>query len=302
MMTFVTLFLTFGQKNKTTFLGSMTIIYSISELRSYISSSKKAGKSIGFVPTMGALHEGHIDLVKKAKAENDLAVVSIFVNPTQFNNAEDLKKYPRTLEDDCKMLEKAHCDLVFAPTPEEMYPELPRMKFDFGTLETVMEGKFRPGHFNGVGIVVAKLFHLTQPTRAYFGRKDIQQVAVIKRMVADLSFDVQLIACPTIRENDGLAMSSRNRRLSAEGRQKAPKVYESLLLAKSFLENGNSSKETQQKITAFFNEFPEFTLEYFEIADFSTLESIEKHSKEGETAICIAIFLDGVRLIDNIVI
>lgn len=279
----------------------MKVLSTIAETQHYLKNLQKEGKSIGFVPTMGALHEGHIALVRRSKNENDISVCSIFVNPTQFNNAEDLKKYPRTLEADCQLLETADCDVVFAPSAEEMYPVMPLLKFDFGNLETVMEGKFRPGHFNGVGIVVAKLFHIVKPDRAYFGLKDLQQVAVISRMVNDLSFDLALIPCPTIRESDGLAMSSRNRRLTEEGRKLAPKVYESLLLAKRELEEGQTAEEVKVKIEKFFSHYPEFSLEYIEISDFDTLEPINQCIKTGKTAICIAIFLDGVRLIDNVV-
>lgn len=200
----------------------MHIFNTISETQQYLKAQQRAGKTIGFVPTMGALHAGHISLIERAKTENDLAVCSIFVNPTQFNNSDDLKKYPRTLERDCEMLRPVGCDVVFAPSAEEMYPSLPQLKMDFGTLETIMEGKFRPGHFNGVGIVVSKLFNIVKPDKAYFGLKDLQQVAVIRRMVQELSFDLEIIPCPTLRETDGLAMSSRNTRLSPEARALAP--------------------------------------------------------------------------------
>lgn len=279
----------------------MEIFSTISETQKYLKEVQRAGKTIGFVPTMGALHEGHLELVRKAKAHNDVAVCSIFVNPTQFNNPEDLKKYPRTLEADCELLLSAGCDLVFAPTADEMYPQLPVMKFNFGNLETVMEGKFRPGHFNGVGIVVSKLFNIVKPDKAYFGLKDLQQVAVINRMVIDLSFDLELIPCPTVREADGLAMSSRNRRLSEKGRELAPKVYESLCLAKKELSEGKSSEEVKVTIQDFFKHYPAFELEYIEISDFESLEPIKEKGTEGKTAICMAIFLEGVRLIDNIV-
>jgi pantoate--beta-alanine ligase len=249
---------------------------------------------------MGALHAGHISLIEKSKAENELTVCSIFVNPTQFNNPEDLKKYPRTLEKDSEMLEKAGCDVVFAPSAEEMYPSLPTMKFDFGNLETVMEGKFRPGHFNGVGIVVSKLFHIIKPQKAYFGMKDIQQVAVIRRMVADLSFDLEIIPCETLRETDGLAMSSRNTRLSPEARKLAPQVYKGLNIGKDILIKTKDVNQSKDAVNQHFKQFPEFNLEYFEIADFDTLESIKTYNPNKKVAFCIAIFLDGVRLIDNL--
>jgi pantoate--beta-alanine ligase len=279
----------------------MQIFYTINETLNYLKNQQKAGKTIGFVPTMGALHAGHISLIESSKKENDLTVCSIFVNPTQFNNPEDLKKYPRTLEKDCEMLDTAQCDVVFAPAAEEMYPALPKLTFDFGSLETVMEGKFRPGHFNGVGIVVSKLFHIVKPDKAYFGLKDLQQVAVIRRMVSDLSFDLEIIPCPTLREADGLAMSSRNMRLSAEARALAPHIHQLLILAKEKLQSGESSETTRVFAADYFSNYPEFTLEYLEIADFDTLDPIAQAHTPGKTAICIAAFLGGVRLIDNIV-
>jgi pantoate--beta-alanine ligase len=277
----------------------MLIFNSIKETQTYL---KSQNKTIGFVPTMGALHAGHLSLIERSKSENDLTVCSIFVNPTQFNNPEDLKKYPRTLESDCEMLESVGCDVVFAPSAEEMYPNLPTLKMDFGNLEHIMEGKFRPGHFNGVGIVVAKLFHIVKPNRAYFGQKDIQQVAVIRRMVRDLSFDLEIIPCPTLRENDGLAMSSRNMQLTTEERKIAPEVYKSLTLAKEFLLTKKSISETQLAVNQHFMKFSAFRMEYFEIVDFDSLEPLESFDKNKKTAICIAIFLGNVRLIDNIVI
>jgi pantoate--beta-alanine ligase len=279
----------------------MVIIENISETTEFLKNQIKNGKSIGFVPTMGALHQGHIALVEKAKLENDIVVCSIFVNPTQFNNPEDLKKYPRTLEEDCKMLQVAGCDLVFAPSAEEMYEETPVLKIDFGYLEQILEGKFRPGHFNGVGIVVSKLFNIVKPTKAYFGQKDLQQVAVVKRLVKDLSFDLELIVCDTIRESDGLAMSSRNRRLSSSAREVAPKIFESLLIGQKYLFEGLNVEETKQKVVEWYENSPEFTLEYYEIVEADTLNPIEKKHEGQKTAIVIAAFLDGVRLIDNIV-
>lgn len=279
----------------------MQIFYTVAEVQHYLKTQQKAGKTIGFVPTMGALHTGHISLIDSSKQENDLTVCSIFVNPTQFNNPEDLKKYPRTLEKDWEMLEAAHCDVAFAPSAEEMYPSLPVLKFDFGNLETVMEGRFRPGHFNGVGIVVSKLFHIVKPDKAYFGLKDLQQVAVIRQMTNDLSFDAQIVPCPTLREVDGLAMSSRNMRLSAEARALAPHIHKLLLLTKQKLQDGATSADTQAFATAYFENYPEFELEYLEIADFDTLVPIALANAPGKTAVCIAAFLGGVRLIDNIV-
>jgi pantoate--beta-alanine ligase len=279
----------------------MKILNTIEETKSFLRKKIAEGKTIGFVPTMGALHAGHINLVERSVAANDVTVASIFVNPTQFNNPEDLKKYPRTLEHDCSLLQPAGCDVVFAPSAEEMYASLPKMKFDFGNLETVMEGAFRPGHFNGVGIVVSKLFHIVQPTRAYFGLKDLQQVAVIRRMVLDLSFDLEIVPCPTVRETDGLAMSSRNTRLSEEGRKYAPMVYQTLKVAQKALESGRSAQEAKTEATAFMAQNEAFTLEYIEVSDFENLQAVQQKQAIGQTAICIATFLDGVRLIDNVV-
>ena len=279
----------------------MKIFYSIAETQNYLKAQQKTGKTIGFVPTMGALHAGHISLIEASKQENSLTVCSIFVNPTQFNNPDDLKGYPRTLEKDSEMLLEVGCDVVFAPSAEEMYPSLPKIKLNFGSLENVMEGKSRPGHFNGVGIVVSKLFHIVKPDKAYFGLKDLQQVAVIRKMVSDFSFDLQIIPCATLREADGLAMSSRNMRLSVEARAMAPNIYKTLQLAKEKLQIGTSSKETLGLVNSFLSTIPAIELEYLEIADFDTLEPIEQAGTIGKTAVCIAAFLGGVRLIDNVV-
>ena len=277
----------------------MQTITTAAELK--IVREKMGSKTLGFVPTMGALHSGHIQLVKRALQENDLVICSVFVNPTQFNNPEDLKKYPRTLEADQAMLAEAGCHYLYAPTVEAMYPSMPALRIDFGTLEHIMEGKFRPGHFNGVGIVVAKLFNMVQATKAYFGQKDIQQVAVVKRLINDLSFPVKLVVCDTIREADGLAMSSRNRRLSEAARAEASQIYASLQLGKKLLTDGKTSEQVKQEIADFYAQRPNFTLEYYEITDFATLESIPARLPGKSTAIIIAVFLEGVRLIDNLV-
>ncbi len=279
----------------------MKIISSISALKTILRQEGASGKSIGFVPTMGALHAGHINLVERSKKENDLTVTSIFVNPTQFNNPEDLKKYPKTLEHDCELLTPAGCDYVFAPSAEEMYANLPNLSFHFGNLETVMEGAFRPGHFNGVGIVVSKLFHIVQPTRAYFGLKDLQQVAVIRRLVHDLSFDLEIIPCETVRELDGLAMSSRNTRLMPEERGFAPQIYKTLQMAKYALLQGSSAKEAKDLAVDYLKKYPAFNLEYIEISDFDALQPLDTQNKKGKTAICIAAFIGSVRLIDNVI-
>ncbi|CAN1513387.1 PanC Panthothenate synthetase [Spirosomataceae bacterium] len=275
----------------------MKVFTTIVETQNYLKSNYP--KTVGFVPTMGALHEGHIALIMKSIAENELTVCSIFVNPTQFNNLDDLKKYPRTLEQDCEILQDAGCDIVFAPSAEEMYPASPSLKINFGYLEHIMEGKFRPGHFNGVGIVVAKLFNIVKPTKAYFGQKDVQQVAVINRLITDLSFDLKMVVCDTIREKDGLAMSSRNRRLSPEARGHATKIFQSMIIGQKLLLEGYSTFVVKNKVLDFYKENPQFKLEYYEIADFETLESIDELNPKRRTAIIVAAHLDGVRLIDN---
>ncbi len=280
----------------------MEIFHQISQIQEYLKKIEATGKTIGFVPTMGALHEGHASLVARSHNENDLTIASIFVNPTQFNNPEDLKKYPRTLLEDSQLLEKNGCDLLFAPSAEEMYQDWPKIQLNFGELENVMEGKFRKGHFNGVGIVVAKLFNIVKPDKAYFGLKDLQQVAVVNLLVKDLSFDLQIIPCATLREADGLAMSSRNRRLSTAARNKASKVYQSLKLGEEQLLRGVSPAQVQNDISTYFKQFPEFDLEYYEIVSFENLQAIKTYKTSEKTAICIAAYLDGVRLIDNILV
>ncbi len=279
----------------------MEIIKEPSELLKYIKRIKPEFKSIGFVPTMGALHQGHISLIECSKKENDFTICSIFVNPIQFNNAQDFILYPKNQEEDFKMLENAGCDLLFMPSAESMYAEEPRIKIDFGSLELVMEGKFRPGHFNGVAIVVAKLFHIVQPDISYFGQKDLQQYLIIKQMVKDLSFPIELRSCPVIREKDGLAMSSRNQRLTPKGRPIAAKLHESLLLASRLLEN-STVENTKAKIRDFYKNIKEIKLEYFEITDSETLMPIKDVKEHKGIAICVAAYIDGVRLIDNILI
>jgi pantoate--beta-alanine ligase len=266
-------------------------------LRPFLSTQK-----IGFVPTMGALHEGHLALASEAKKHNDIVVASIFVNPTQFNNANDLAKYPRTEDADAALLQSVGCDVLFAPYAEEMYPQPVRTSLDFGTLETVMEGAFRRGHFNGVGMVVAKLFHIVKPTRAYFGQKDLQQCLVIKQLIQDYSFDIELVIMPTIRETDGLAMSSRNRRLTAAQRQTAPKIYAALQQTAQLLQQGASISSAKEFYRQQIADEPTFSFEYFEIADLVSLATVTDLSKHTEVALCTAVFMDEVRLIDNLIV
>ena len=279
----------------------MQIFYSINTLQDYLKTQRKKGKSLGFVPTMGALHEGHLSLIQASKAQNDLTICSIFVNPTQFNNPQDLAVYPRTLEADCGMLESVKCDIVFAPNAHDMYPTLPNLKFDFGELERVMEGKFRPGHFNGVGIVVSKLFNIVQPDSAYFGQKDLQQCAIINRLVKDLSYNLTLNICPTQRETDGLAMSSRNRNLTPLQRKNAPEIYKALQKAVELLKDKKSTVSVKGFTTSYLDNIEGIEVEYFEISDFETLQPINELS-ERKTALCIAAFMGKTRLIDNIIV
>ena len=280
----------------------MEVFTSVQSLRKFLSQQRILNKTIGLIPTMGALHEGHISLLNSSTKENDISVCSIFVNPVQFTNQEDLAKYPRTLEADCALLEKAGCSAVFAPTVLEMYPAPPVLTFNFGTLETVMEGASRPGHFNGVGIVVSRLFNLVQPDRAYFGQKDLQQVSVIRQLIADLAFPLDLVICPTVREESGLAMSSRNQRLNQNETALASNIYKIISAVKDQLLGGGKIQEIKNSAQNQFSAIPEFTLDYIEIVDIKTLQPITELQSPGSTAICVAAFLGPVRLIDNIIL
>ena len=279
----------------------MQVFHTVQDLRKYLQALRLQGGSIGFVPTMGALHQGHLELVKQAKTENDYAVCSIYVNPTQFNNTEDLAKYPRILEADKALLESVACDILFAPSDAEMYPQPSLVKFHFGSLEEVMEGKFRSGHFNGVATIVSKLFHCVMPDRAYFGQKDLQQCLIVKCLVADLSFPLELIICPIVRESNGLAMSSRNRRLSPQEQEIATHLFKALQIAEKLLSSTPFDK-IRKEITTYLEQIPEIELEYFEIADGQTLQTLDTLNNNSSVALCIAAFVGGVRLIDNMLI
>ena len=279
----------------------MLLLSDRTSLKSYITDCRAAGRTIGFVPTMGALHQGHVSLLQIAKAQNDVVICSIFVNPTQFNNADDFTHYPKTLEPDLDKCRAAGCDAVFVPDVNEMYGKPTVLTFNFGPLEAVMEGAHRPGHFNGVATIVSKLFNMVQPTRAYFGQKDLQQFAIIQQLVRDLSFDIELVCCPILREEDGLAMSSRNVRLSAEERQLAPQIYQALLKGKEKLPAG-TIKEAVTAILAHLRQFPEITPEYAEVVNADTLQPVAHVSDARSLAICIAVQLGPVRLIDNVVV
>lgn len=275
----------------------MQVCQTITQIRAEI-KAHSATQAIGFVPTMGALHEGHLSLLRYAKQENELTVCSIFVNPTQFNNPEDLLKYPRTVEKDLDMLKNAGCDYVFMPSEREMYPSPLALSINFGRLETILEGTHRAGHFKGVGVVVAKLFNIIHPTAAYFGQKDLQQFLIIKQLVEHLNFDVKLKCCPIIREEDGLAMSSRNLRLTYEQRKKAPMIYEALQLTKNEILNGQTLHHAQATAIQFLNDLGVFEVEYLEIVDADTLGKPTKQN----LAICAAVRLGDIRLIDNLLI
>jgi len=277
----------------------MKIVNSIQELKRYLAEERQHNKQIGFVPTMGALHNGHLSLVKRCVEENDVCVVSIFVNPTQFNDKNDLATYPRTLDKDSALLEPAGCDYVFAPTETEMYPEPDTRTFDFGTVSAVMEGARRPGHFNGVTQIVSKLFYAVEPDNAYFGEKDFQQIAVIRAMVKQLNIPVKINACPILREDDGLALSSRNVRLTPEQRQKAPLIARTLKESTNFAA-GKSVQETIDYVVNTINADPVMRVEYYEIVDGITMESIKDWSDTEYAVGCITVYCGEVRLIDNV--
>ncbi|MEQ8906371.1 pantoate--beta-alanine ligase [Ekhidna sp.] len=278
----------------------MRHISSLGELKDTISGLKKNGKTIGFVPTMGALHEGHLSLIRKSKAQNDFSVVSIFVNPLQFNNTNDLDAYPRVLNEDLMLLKKHNVDLVFTPSEKDLYPSNPIVSIDFGPLSTKLEGKFRKGHFEGVGVVVSKFFHLVDPNRAYFGLKDLQQFILIRKMCEDLSFNCEVVGVETIREESGLALSSRNRRLSKEGLNTAAIIHRGLLAIKEGVEKREPLSKSMKKARALYQGKNDFELEYLEAIDPTTLDSVEEYFSLTELAICVAGYVEGVRLIDNL--
>jgi len=277
----------------------MKVCKNIKEINSAISALKEDGRTIGFVPTMGALHAGHLSLLGRSVHENDINVSSIFVNPIQFNNKQDLEKYPRTLEDDCSKLEKAGCDIVFAPSVEEMYPGEVIESYDFGELERVMEGAHRPGHFNGVAVVVKRLFDICMPHKAYFGEKDFQQLMIIKALVEQENIPVEVIGCPIIREPDGLAMSSRNVRLSLEERKIAPEIFKTLQWI------AHQARKEKVKVVLEgaenkLNALPGIKVEYIQLAEENTLLPLRKWGETAKARVFAALFLGDVRLIDNL--
>ena len=276
----------------------MKVLKSKKTLIDYVERQREMGKKIGFAPTMGALHEGHLSLYKAAKKENDEVISSIFVNPTQFNNPDDFQKYPKTLEKDLELLEKAGVDAVYVPNVEEMYPDgLNSKKYDFDGLENEMEGKYRPGHFDGVGTIVEELFRQVQPHNAYFGEKDYQQLAIIKKMVEKTKLPVKIHGVPTLREEDGLAMSSRNVRLTETQRKEATIIYETLEKVKEWFKV-ISLEEIKQRVTDIFRN-SNFELEYFVIADEEMLKEANAIDENKEYRAFIVAYAGEVRLIDN---
>jgi pantoate--beta-alanine ligase len=275
----------------------MLVIKTIEDLKDVLFRIRSNGKSVGFVPTMGALHEGHISLIKRAKAETEVVVCSIFVNPIQFNNSDDLLNYPRDLESDIFKIENL-VDLVFVPSQEEMYPEPPKENYSFGTLENVMEGASRPGHFKGVAIIVKKLLELISPDKAYFGEKDFQQLVIVQKLVKDYNLNTQIVACPIIREQNGLAMSSRNRRLTEHEFEMAGNINR--IIQESLKLINQPVKQIKSFVVSEITRIPEFTLDYFEIVDDKSLMNVESLDDCEGVVGCIALHLGSVRLIDNV--
>jgi len=264
----------------------MVLVHTVSELKSVIARQKESGALIGFVPTMGALHEGHLSLVRQAAEGTNFVVVSIFVNPTQFNDPEDLKKYPRDLDTDMKLLSTTPCNLVFAPSVDEVYPENDNRVFDFGNMGEVMEGKYRPGHFNGVAQVVSRLFDMVQPHKAYFGKKDFQQLAVIRSLVKQLKTDIEIISCPIVREPDGLAISAA---------LISKTLFEAIKMSKN-----NTVDKVKKWVINTIDENPFLTTEYFEIVDDDELMPVDEWDRKVNKTGCIAVNCGKVRLIDNV--
>ena len=279
----------------------MKVFSKIVDLQNALFDDRKQGKSIGFVPTMGALHEGHASLVRQSVKENDVTVVSVFVNPTQFNDKNDLKNYPRDLDADCRLLEACGCDYVLAPSVEEMYPTPDTRHFEYPPVSTVMEGAHRPGHFNGVCQVVSRLFYIVRPLRSYFGENDWQQIAVIKAMVRHLGIDVQIVECPIVRDSDGLARSSRNALLAPDERAIAPAIYKALSESVAYAKT-HTLKETHDKVVADINSVEGLDVEYFAIVDGNTLQDIANWEDSPYVVGCITVYCGKtpIRLIDHI--
>ena len=279
----------------------MKVLRTVGELQEAMKLHRDAGKTIGLVPTLGALHAGHISLMNRARGDNDIVVASVFVNPTQFNNPADLETYPRTEEADCRVLESAGVDYAFIPSVEEIYPEPDTRVFDLGEVAEVMEGAMRPGHFNGVAQIVSKLFAWVNPTRAYFGEKDFQQIAVIRRMAKLEGFNFEIVACPIVREADGLALSSRNVRLTPEQRAIAPAIHAVLSDSIAMAGAGKSVEEVKKSVISQIDAKPQMTTEYYEIVNPLTMQPAESWmTPDGPAVGCITVYCGDVRLIDNI--
>jgi pantoate--beta-alanine ligase len=278
----------------------MEIFKKIAPLKVYLGEIRRSGKTIGLVPTMGALHNGHIALINASRAQNSYTICSIYINPMQFNNTADFQKYPRSVEHDVKLLEAAGCDALFCPDNEDMYEGKSVLKFDFGDLDKVMEGKYRPGHFSGVALVVSKLFNIVNPDNAYFGQKDWQQFAVIQQVVIELKFGLTLHSIPTLRETDGLAMSSRNLRLNGMERQHATIFYNALRLAKEKLKKGEEIARVKRLVGEMVEKADGVKLEYFEVAESKSLKLLEAVDGVETPILCIAGYVGEVRLIDNL--
>jgi pantoate--beta-alanine ligase len=277
----------------------MQVFNTIGSLQKALSEMRNGTSCIGFVPTMGALHEGHLSLVSRCITKSDTVVASIYVNPTQFNDPADLKNYPRNTEQDLALLESAGCNIAFVPDDSEMYPEPDTRIFDFGPMGSIMEGSHRPGHFNGVAQIVTKLFNIVQPDRAYFGQKDFQQLAIIRKLVTDMNYPIEIIACPIVREADGLAMSSRNQLLTPSHRNAAPLIYETLKSVKKMV-GRTSLDEIKTLVKNTINSNPYLTLEYFQAVESVTLKPLVSMPSKVPVTACIAVIAGAVRLIDNI--
>jgi len=279
----------------------MQVFNRIDHLQKHLNPRISKGQSIGIVPTMGALHKGHLSLIRESKKENNITVCSIFVNPAQFNNPDDLKNYPRDFDIDLDLLKQENCDIVFHPSVDEMYPVSPTDKFDFGPLEQIMEGEFRPGHFNGVATVVKRLFDIVKPTSAYFGMKDYQQLVIIHKMTKDLNLPTEIIPCKIVREKNGLAMSSRNQLLSKVEKIQAEMLFRTLKFVKirsGFATIGEIKKNVERQ----FHKAKNVELEYFEIVDMYSLKPLKSWAGSNHVIACIAAYVGKVRLIDNIVL
>ncbi|MEN8248622.1 MAG: pantoate--beta-alanine ligase [Bacteroidota bacterium] len=280
----------------------MRVISDIISIRTAIKNLLSDNKSVGLVPTMGALHEGHLSLVKESVKTNDYTVATIFVNPLQFNNPEDLDNYPVSIDDDLRLLEAYGCNLIFVPSKEVMYKVNPVTSISLGYLEETMEGKHRPGHFQGVALVVLKLFNILNPTVAYFGQKDLQQYRIIEKMVQDISLDIQLRMIPTVREDSGLAMSSRNRRLTDRSRKTAAEIYRALALTSDAIKHRDSIEVSLGKALDHISNHPDIQIEYLELVKLEDLMPVKSLSESDQLALCFAGYVDNIRLIDNLII